>query len=710
MAQPVSKSTKSAPAKRGSGRASVLAIIDRATSKPRATQAFRNMAIATSLPKDTVLLESFTYTEDFGKPFRLTATVTAARPGALHIEETIGKSATLRIRLKDGKDRYLNGIIAKVVQDACIRDKPSFDLTIVPKFWLLSRNSDCRIFQRMSVPEIIKQVFTDRGIDDSLQGSLLKGKFTKHDYIVQYRETDFNFISRLMEMEGIYYYFSHFNGRHELVLANDTSCHRSLDGAAELPFLPPEVHTEIERITKWHAESEITTGRVSLRAFDFKAPNTKPRDTANLDYEHKTSFEIYDYPVEFHVPEQAKHYTKIRAEELAAGSHTLYAQTDCRGICVGGKFKLTDPRRHLRRDHARQYIVSSMVVSGSVSDYQSGGGGDGEKEEFSCSFSCIDAKRIYRPARATPKPTVAGTQTAVVVGPKGQEIHTDKLGRVKLQFHWDRYGNSDENSSCWVRVSQPWAGKGWGGVQIPRIGQEVIVDFLEGDPDRPIITGRVYNADSMPPVSGAGRDAAKGEKGPKNMAEAAMQMTMRSQSLGGGGGYNEITMNDVGGAEKLHIRAEKDEVHLVQNDRKDTVGNDEKREVVNDRTRSVGKNEKVSIGVNQNIDVGQTIVITAGTSITLKCGASTIHMNQAGFITIKGSLIAVLGSVNASMTAPITNVTGAVLLTNTGAVNLTVGGVCRTQAATLASINSGGQAEMIAGADAVVQGKNVKLN
>lgn len=674
------------------------------------SQAARSMAISTPLGVDAVVLRQFTYAEELGRPFRLTVHVTTARPNEVDIGRTLGKPITIRVERSGLGTRHFSGIVSRISRNARVKETPEYMLTVVPKFWLLSCNADCRIFQKKSVPEIIQAVFQMRGIDDALDNRL-KRDHEKHDYLVQYRETDLNFLSRLMEMEGIYYFFTHDQNGHKLVLCDDPACHKPQPGLESIPFYPVGAAVIPHRITDWRCESELRPGRVGLRSYDFKAPNTQPRSSRDVDYPFVCpSFEVFDYPMEFHIPSQAEKYARLRAEELASDGVVYTGHSDSRGIAAGQLFKLTDPSGQLEDALGREYLVVGLQAGGSVPDYQAGGNGAASEEEFSCSFTCIESDRIFRPQRVTPKPIVSGTQTATVVGPKGQEIYTDKHGRVKLQFHWDRYGKQDENSSCWVRVSQPWAGAGWGGVQIPRIGQEVIVDFLEGDPDRPIITGRVYNALSMPPVSGAGRDAAKGETNPADMMQAAQQMTLRSNSLGGSGGHNEITMEDTGGSEKLFIRAQKDEVHMVQNDRKDTVGHDEVREVVNDRTRKVGNNETVSVGVNQSTDVGENIVIKAGTSITLECGASRIHMNQAGFITITGSVISIAGTVNTNMTAPMTNVTGAILLTMTGAVNLTVGAVCRTQAATLASINSGQQAEVVAGADAVVQGKNVKLN
>jgi type VI secretion system secreted protein VgrG len=303
------------------------------------------------------------------------------------------------------------------------------------------------------------------------------------------------------------------------------------------------------------------------------------------------------------------------------------------------------------------------------------------------------------------------------VGEKGKEVDPDDYGRVKVQFHWDRYGKMDENSSCWVRVSQPWAGKGYGCMNIPRIGQEVVVEFIEGDPDRPLINGRLYHAENMPHASNAGRDGKKGNQKPKGLSGAGQMTSFKSNSLGGSGGHNEITMNDEGGKEGLFFKAQKDEIHNVGNDREDTVGNNETRKVKVDQSLEVGNNQTEKIGVNANetvgvakvIEVGTTFMLKAGTSITLQCGASTIHMNQAGVITISGMMISIAGAINCNMAAPITNIVGACLLTNSGLINASTGLVSHFGGGTYTHI-SGSTVENLASGDNIVKGATVKVN
>lgn len=644
------------------------------------TQAHRNMAIATSLGDTEVMLESFAYQEELGRPFRLTAHVTTIKPNEIKIEDTIGQAATIRMSRKDKVERFFNGIVVRIVQNARVKEKPEFELTIVPKVWLLTHNADCRIFQKKTIPEIIKEVFKARGIDDALKDEL-KGSFEKHDYTVQYRESDFNFVSRLMEAEGIYYYFKHDNGKHEMVLCNDPSCHTALDGYAKLPFMPPTSAMVPDHVDDWRSEAEIQTKSVTLRAFDFKAPNTKPKHTQNLDYKFVWPYEVFDYPAEFHLPAEAQRYTRLRAEELASGAKFYFARTDCRGVTAGGKFELTDPSDQLRSDQAREYLVTGVSLQGSVSEYQIGQGGGGE--EFSCTFRCIDAKRVLRPARSTPKPVITGLQTATVVGPSGEEIHTDQYGRVRAQFHWDRYGKADENSSCWIRVAQNSAGGNWGSVFLPRVGHEVLVEFLEGDPDRPIITGTVYNHANKPPYT---------------LPDHKTRTVIKTDSSKGGGGFNEVRFEDKKDSEQIFVHAQKNmdvrvkhdsfewignQRHLivvdkqyehVQADRHEKIDGDHRELIGKDHHNTVTGKEALEVGGSQSLTVkgdvahtfkanyssvtsqnvyikGAALVIEGTSQISLKVGGNSVVIDSSG-VTIKGTTVTIDGAMTKISSGP----------------------------------------------------------
>lgn len=663
-------------------------------------------------------LLSMIYQESLGRPFEMELEV-LAKGGRLRADRLLRRGVTVRLRSgpSAGSWRVFHGEVARVWQPAQRDGERRYKLLVVPGVWFLGRRADCRIFQHQTVPEIVTRVLADAGVTDVQ--SHLKADHPRREFTVQYRESDLAFISRLMEREGMSWYFEHAPGRHTLVLCDSPASFpsRGTTGLGrELAYLPPdgpgvgESAGAPDAVEQWEVDTAVQTGRVSLTDYDFTQPSKDLSSRAKVESRHAPDeLEVFDYEpggfVDHPGGERAAH---VRAQELLSGQERYTGLTRCRGVVAGRRFTLTDPLGLLWPEERKDYLVTRVELSARTDARASGEGG--ESDQFGCRLWSIDARRPFRPDRRTPRPRIAGAQTATVTGPAGQEIYTDAHGRVKVRFRWDRHGRSDETASCWLRVSQPWAGKGWGGVQVPRVGQEVIVEFLEGDPDCPIITGRVYNGESMPPVSGAGRDPSKGETSPADMVQAAMQMTLRSSSLGGSGGHNEITMHDAGGAEKLFIRAQKDEVHNVLNDRLDTVGHDETREVTNDRTRSVGNNEKVTVGKDQSIDVGDNIRIKAGKTITIEVGLSKITMNKSGVITISGTMITVAGMANVNIAAPMTNVAGAAMLNLAGAM-VNVQGVYTDVAGSARLCLGGGTVSSIASAgDNVIQGNKVKIN
>ena len=426
------------------------------------------------------------------------------------------------------KTRYFNGFVSRFSQEGTFDDFNAYSVTVHPWLWFLTRTADCRIFQEKKVPDIIKEVFREHGFTDFEE--TLSGSYRIWEYCVQYRETDFNFVSRLMEQEGIYYYFKHEINKHILVISDSVSSHEAYPGYEKLPYFPPDEHLRRERdhIYDWNISQEVQPGVYALNDFDFTRPKANLEVKASVKREHaRATMEIYDYPGEYPDTGDGENYVRARIEELQAEHEQVHGQANARGLAVGSLFELTD---YPREDQNREYLIVSATHQ-VESDAYSSGSGSGAEEVYSCSFTALHSKQPYRPARTTPKPMVQGPQTAIVVGPSGEEIYTDKYGRVKVSFHWDRNSKSDENSSCWVRVAQVWAGTKWGGIQIPRIGQEVIIEFLEGDPDRPIITGRVYNNDNMPP---------------NDLPASATQSGIKSRSSKGGNAdkFNEIRFDD----------------------------------------------------------------------------------------------------------------------------------------------------------------------
>jgi type VI secretion system secreted protein VgrG len=613
------------------------------------TQANRFIAINTPLGEDALIIRSFSFTEHISRLFQVEVDLISL-DGEVEFEQLIGDGAIIRLELGKDQTRYFHGIISRFVQTKNQGNFAHYRATIVPWLWLLTRTSDCRIFQNKSIPEIIEEVFKAHGLDS--YELRLSGTYGPWDFCVQYRETDFNFVSRLMEQEGIYYYFEHAEDKHTLVIADSPSAHAAYEGYETVIYRPPTENQPPDRecITDWVVEKELKPGAYAINDFNFETPKTHLLAKSSIERSHPAAaFEVYDYPGEYELHEDGEFYAKVRIQELQSTYETLHAQATARGMCAGYLFTLQD---HPRDDQNREYLITGSSCQVDAGDFESGASTEGD-EFFSCSFTCIDCQTPFRPARNTPKPIIQGPQTAIVVGPKGDEIHTDDQARVKVQFHWDRYGKRDENSSCWVRVSQPWAGKGWGSMATPRIGQEVIVEFLEGDPDRPIITGRVYNGDNAPPYAG-GQGVVSGLKSNTHK----------------GTGYNEMSMDDTKGKEKITIHAQYDMNTTVENDQTNTVKGKFTEEIEKDTaiTIKTGKlDHKVNTGTadyyvkaavtekfddtwssttKNNITIKSTageILVEAANKITLHTGDSKITMEKSGNITVSGKKIAIIG-------------------------------------------------------------------
>ncbi|WP_342113457.1 type VI secretion system Vgr family protein [Pseudoduganella sp. OTU4001] len=579
------------------------------------------MEIVTPLGDDVLLFHRMHAQEELSRLSEFELDLLSAQ-GDIDIDKILGKNVTVNLEVMGGAVRHFNGYVTRFAQVGTHGRYHAYRAMVRPWLWFLTRTADCRIFQDMTVPEIIKKVFDDHSVAD-LKDSLTES-YRKWDYCVQYRETDFNFVSRLMEQEGIYYYFKHEEGRHTLVLVDACSSHEPVDGYASLPFIPSErvVRPEQEYIRKWDYAREIHPGNYELEDYDFERPSVDLAVKSRVRREHVLAdYEIFDYPGEYVQSADGEKYVQARIDELQTRFEMARGDTNARGLSVGHLFKLTGQPRS---DQNREYLVLAATHTLSYDEYESMNTG-GTGASYSCAFSALWSRQQFRPERATPKPIVQGPQTAVVVGPGGDEIYTDKYGRVKVQFHWDRYGTQDENSSCWIRPSHPWAGKNWGMVAIPRIGQEVIVDFLEGDPDQPIITGRVYNAEQMPPYAL-----------PANMTQTGI--LSRSSKGGSGANANELRFEDKTGSEQVYLHAEKnqdievenDETHWVGHDRSKTIDHDETTHVKHDRTETVDNNETITIGVdrqervnnNETISIGANRSETVGNNETIRIGAN----------------------------------------------------------------------------------------
>jgi len=542
---------------------------------------------------------AFTAREEMSTPFQVELTLASEED--INFDAVVSKEALLTIS-GNGIDRYFHGIINEFTQSGTQGRFHLYQATMVPSLWLLSLEQDCRIFQNKTVQDIVKQILEDAGITTDRFDFRLQNPPQPREYCVQYRETDFNFISRLLEEEGIFYFFEHGKDKHLLVFGDGAVNYQPIQGEASVVFRPADAMVpEEESVNSFVLSRQIRSGKFTLKDFNFQKPSLDL--TAQKQASSFPKLEIYDYPGEYLEQSRGKKLADIRLQEAVTFTDSADGNSVCPRLTPGFTFKLAD---HERENFNQEYLLVEVMHTGSqpqTLEERAGTGG----ASYSNQFLCIPASVTFRPGRNTPKPVVEGVQTAIVTGPGGEEIYTDEHGRVKVQFHWDREGAKDEKSSCWIRVSQAWAGAGWGAVYIPRIGQEVIIDFIEGDPDRPIITGRVYHGTNKPPYD------LPGEK---------TKSTIKSDSSIGGGGSNEFRFEDKKGEEEIFLHGQKDWTIVIENDKNQDVLHDETLTVSNDRTKSVGNNQSETIGANKNIQVGANHTESIGANMSLTVGSN----------------------------------------------------------------------------------------
>lgn len=644
-----------------------------------ATQEGRLLSLTTPLPYDHLLIKRIRAFEGLSQLFRFELEMlhddreeAGDEPTLIEPKELLGQKMTVAVQQADGAERFFNGICVQFTQGNRNESFSKYRAELVPQFWLLTQNSQSRIFQNISVPEILKKVL--KGLEVTYE---IQGNFEPRNYCVQYRESDFNFASRLMEEEGIYYYFEHTAESHKMIIANTPGSHRECPTKAQIPFVA-DISVDQEEwsgsIRSWQAANNLRAGKFTLRDHNFELPDknfeTEKLSCFNIGGNHQ--LEIYDYPGGFakrfdgidagggerpgdlqKISQDGERTVGIRQQEIDVAYKSSPGTSDCCALTAGYRFQLTNhPNPADNRNHVLVSVRSEAVQSpGYISD-------DINSHPYMVSFSSIpqgEGQAPFRPLRRATKPVVYGSQTATVVGPAGEEIFTDKYGRVKVQFRWDREGQLNDGASCWIRVVQTWAGKKWGTMFIPRIGMEVVIDFLEGDPDQPIITGCVYNADAMPPYT---------------LPDEKTKSTMKTNSSKGGGGFNELRFEDKKGSEQIFIHAEKNQdirvkndcMELIQHDRHLIVDNDQFEKVKKDKhlqvtgdhnekiggsmsikigsdlQEKVGSNYAVDAGSGVHIKGGNTVVVEAGTSLTLKVGGNFININSGG-IFIKGTMV-----------------------------------------------------------------------
>jgi type VI secretion system secreted protein VgrG len=586
------------------------------------TQTNRIIAINTPLGPDVLLLRRVTGQEGISQLFNFELDLLST-DAAIKFEDIIGKNVTVKVSIGDDEERFFNGFISRFSQLGNDTGLANYQATMVPWIWFLSRTTDCRIFQNLSIPDIIKKIFQDLGFSEFKFS--LKGTYQPWDYCVQYRETDLNFVCRLMEQEGIFYYFEHEEKKHTLVIADDPSVHQPCSGQSKVEWNPQgSGNLDESVVTDLQLNQEFKSGKYALTDYNFETPSTSlmVEVSTTIPVASNTKLEVYDYPGEYDCKADGNCYARVRMQEEEAQRLEVSGSSSCRTFTSGYRFTLEE---YFRPDMNREYLLTSVHHSASVGNTYTSQAGGGE-QDYDNHFVCIPYAVPYRPQRITPRPVVQGPQTAVVVGPRGEEIYVDKYGRVKVQFFWDREGRRDENSSCWVRVSQTGAGKSWGGMFIPRIGQEVIVEFMEGDPDQPIITGRVYNAEQMPPY-----------ELPANQTQSGIKS--RSTKGGSPANFNEIRFEDKKGSEEIYVHGEKDWTIHIKNNESETIGSNLSSSAGGNISQSAGVNISRTANANINDKAGDSISTEAVKDMMLKAGGSYalhtslgIHLKAMNFV------------------------------------------------------------------------------
>jgi type VI secretion system secreted protein VgrG len=535
----------------------------------------------------------------------------------INARDVLGKKLTVKLPLPEGGLRYFNGHVSHWSYRGMRDDRAIYHATIHPWLWFLNFTSDCRIFNNKSAIEIVKGIFAKYREADF--EDVLASDYPTEEYVVQYRETDYNLVCRLLQQEGAYFFFKHETDRHTLVLADGAAAHKKVLGYEEIPYVPPTTSGKQMRahFDRWSSSREIQSRSYSLADHDFQKSRVDllARRDSDPKQEQFSIGEIFDYPGRYLDLGRGEMLATVRLAELREESQAIEVEGNPWGLGVGNFFTLPNPPRSER---PIDFLVTSAHYELRAPEERSGGIDSGEPP-YRARYSLLQTSEQFRPRRIAPKPAILGPQTAIVVGhkktaePEPEEIVTDPYGRVRVRFHWERIGTrrpdvrgdydlADEDNTCWVRVAQMWAGSRWGAIHIPRVGQEVVVEFLDGDPDRPLVTGSVYNSDNMPPYE---LPAKKTQSGIKS----------RSTKGGNASNFNEIRFEDKKGEEELHLQAERDMTALVKNDQ--TVSIEGKRVL------TVTKDDTVAVGGSHDMTVTKVVTETFNDTHTL-----TVKGNQ----------------------------------------------------------------------------------
>jgi type VI secretion system secreted protein VgrG len=608
--------------------------------------------LTTPLGKDVLVLTQFTGSEGLGELFEFQVDALSEQSN-INFDAALGKSCTIKLKAYRGKFRFFDGILTRAQWVGKTDDFFHYRLVLRPWFYLLDYKADCRIFLDKKVKEIIEEVFTKGGFPDF--EFRLTGDYDKIPYCVQYRETDLAFCSRLMELYGIYYFFEHRNGKHIMVLADSRSSHRTNPDVPKLPYLPlqgTELHMD-QLLGSWVSERRFRTGKIEFNDYDPQKPSKKLRapNQGTESYQH-AKLEVYDYPGKYDELSKGNKFSKFRLEAEQSYDHRRFVDGDAASLFPGTLFTV---ERHPIDTENREFLVVRCSHRFGTQHYRTGTGGGGPEEQvYYGNYEFQPSDRPFRMLPVTPKPLICGIQTAKVVGKKGEEseeISTDEDAHIWVQFFWDR----EPQKSCPVRVAHAWSGKKWGTQFIPRVGMEVVVEFLEGDPDRPLVTGCVYNGDNKVPYDLPGKKTQSGTK---------------SDSSKGHHGYNEFMFEDKKGGEFIRMHAQKDHLVTVNANQTGNVGvvDPESPYMGGDQTWTVGGNRSWTIQKgndsleiilgNQTVklDIGQqTVDAMMGITLNVCFGMSTIAITPAA-ISMRSPVVNIQADASVNILAPAVNV------------------------------------------------------
>ncbi|KTB70198.1 type IV secretion protein Rhs [Pseudomonas sp. ICMP 3272] len=584
---------------------------------------FKNLAN----PEQELLLESFRGSEGLSRAYQFDLLLVCQDSG-VELKSMMGQHVVIEIELADGSPRYIAGYLTRFASGGSDGGMAKYTATLNPWFSMLKNRFDTRIFQGNTVEEVVTQVFAMCTAFSKHEFRLSK-PLKRYTYITQYRESDFNFVQRLLEEEGMFYYFEHTAEGHTMIICDDSTTLVPLPEQPQIRFHSASVTETADSIIEWNGDRKLQSGKIAVQTFDYRQPNNRlPVAMNSLNQQGDVeNFEVYDFPGQYThgTYDEGEALLRLRVEALELRGKSFRGTSNCRAMKPGYTFELLQHYDHDQGSPEDRQFLLVLVDSEGHNNYL-----NGQQASYFNTFSCVRKKIVFRPQLTTNRSVISGPQTAIVVGPPGEEIFTDELGRVKIQFHWDRKGEHNDKSSCWVRVAQSGASGGFGSIQIPRVGDEVVVVFLDGNPDRPLVMGSLYNSQNTPPWSL-----------PANKTQSGF---LTRSAKGDGGTANFFRFEDKAGAEQVIMHAERNMDTEIELDEKHEVGNNRKVTVGGTNTEIIQKDTVTNVqqgSFTLKVD-NQFIQVDAKQYILLKVGDSSISITPDG-IQIKGKVINVLG-------------------------------------------------------------------